>query len=248
MSKKVNNQVYNDLGDRWWSAMDDPIALLRAENRLRVDHLSKILPVGARVLDMGCGAGLLANPLSEKRPDLRVVGVDISESALAVAERHRGDSRAEFVVGDILLPEVVAGLGEFEAVLAMDVIEHVVDRRALFRNASSRLAQNGEFHFYTFSKNWLSGLIVIKGVEWFVRNTPPNLHVYELFVSPSRLRSELSEIGFTDFQFFGVRPKFLQSAWWRLLTRGEVSPHFEFVPTGSCHLGYQGSCVKKRME
>ena len=87
----VNNAIYSQLGERWYSATDDPIALLRAESRLRnpwiAQEMTKALGVrSCRVLDVGCGGGFLSNHLGALGH--RVTGLDASAEALGVARQH----------------------------------------------------------------------------------------------------------------------------------------------------------------
>ena len=170
----VNNDIYHALGDRWYKAQDDPVALLRAESRLRNPWVAKELHArfagrALRILDIGCGGGFLSNYLAAQGHT--VIGIDLAADALKVAHLHDASGRVEYVEGDAY--RLPFPNGSFDAVCSMDFLEHVEEPELAIREAARLVAPDGLFIFHTFSRNWVAWLVVIKGVEWFVRNTPP---------------------------------------------------------------------------
>lgn len=241
---RVNNAVYETLGDRWYRADDDPIALLRAESRLRNPWIARELarafanrPV--EVLDIGCGGGFLSNHLGSVGH--RVTGLDASPDALTVASRYDGTGLVRYQQGDALNLPYPAG--SFDAVCAMDFLEHVESPDRVISEAARVLKPNGLFFFHTFNRNRLSWLIVIKGVEWFVRNTPRNLHVLRLFLKPEEVRASCERHGLVGLQLRGVRPV-LDRAFVKLLLTRRVSADFCFTFTRSTGLGFSGVAKK----
>ncbi len=89
MSQQIDNSVYDRLGDRWYTAYDDPVALLRAENLVKTpwieERIQKHRPHSETVLDVGCGAGFLSNELALRK--FKVTGVDLSNESLAIAKK-----------------------------------------------------------------------------------------------------------------------------------------------------------------
>lgn len=237
----VNNAYYDDLKDRWLVAEDDPVALLRQEGDFRAKWVLEVLGNRSQnVLDIGCGAGFLIKRLLEGGH--RVTGLDASVASLEVAARLT-EGRAKLVEGDayrLPFPD-----GSFDTVTAMDFLEHVSDPEKVVAEAARVLKPGGVFFYHTFNRNPLSHLIVIKGVEWFVANTPKDLHVIELFIKPRELHGMLQRNGLEKQEERGLRPVFLQKAFWRMLFTGRVGSDFRFTWERGTLLGYTGFARKK---
>ena len=239
-SASINNTWYADLGARWYTADDTPIALLRAESRHRnpwiADQLARAFgSAPCRVLDLGCGGGFLSNYLAERGH--RVIGVDTTAENLAIARANDRSHSATYVRGDACaLP---FARHSFDVVCAMDLLEHVEDPERVIAEASRVLAPGGLFVFHTFNRTWQARLIVIKGVEWFVRNAPKDLHVERLFVTPDELHAMCRAHRLEPALIQGSRPRF---GWplWRMLLTGRVGDDFAFTTTRSIKLGYTG--------
>jgi 2-polyprenyl-6-hydroxyphenyl methylase / 3-demethylubiquinone-9 3-methyltransferase len=236
----INNEWYGPLGARWYEAQDTPIALLRAEARHRNPWIAdRIGRQSKRVLDLGCGAGFLANHLATCGH--AVTGIDSTDENLAIATRYDHTSTATYVAGDARsLPFADAS---FDVVCAMDLLEHVEDPEAVVAEASRVLAPGGLFFFHTFNRTWLANLIVIKGVEMFVANTPTDLHVFRLFIKPDELTAMCDQHALEMVELHGSRPRFRWPLW-RMLATGNVGDDFAFTFTPSTKLGYTGAARK----
>jgi 2-polyprenyl-6-hydroxyphenyl methylase/3-demethylubiquinone-9 3-methyltransferase len=237
---RIDNAWYADLGTRWYTAEDTPIALLRAEARHRnpwiADTIARVRDgKPCRVLDLGCGAGFLSNYLAAQGH--AVTGLDMTEENLTVARRFDRTSSAVYVQGDATsLP--FAG-GSFDVVCAMDLLEHVEHPDRLIAEASRVLAPGGLLFFHTFNRNWLANLVVIKGVELFVKNTPKDLHVLRMFLRPEEVTRMLDTHGLESVELRGSRPRFTWPLW-RMLATGKVGDDFAFTFTPSTTIGFTG--------
>jgi 2-polyprenyl-6-hydroxyphenyl methylase / 3-demethylubiquinone-9 3-methyltransferase len=236
----VNNAIYDQLGERWYAADDDPVALLRAESRLRNPWVERQIMnecgAGATVLDVGCGAGFLSNHLA--RAGFQVTGVDASRESIDVAARHDTTHSARYLLADALaLP---FANGSFDVVCAMDFLEHVEDPAGAIAEMARVLKPGGVFFFHTFNRNFLAWLVVIKGVEWFVKNTPRHMHVLRLFIKPSELRRMCASNGLEVSVLQGSEPVVFSRAFWKMLLTRVVPSDFRFRFSKSTLLAYTG--------
>jgi 2-polyprenyl-6-hydroxyphenyl methylase/3-demethylubiquinone-9 3-methyltransferase len=244
-SPGIDNSIYDELGERWYTATDDPVALLRAESRLRTswviaELVAQFGPRPLAILDVACGGGFLANPLAQAGHD--VTGIDLSLDSLAVAGRHDDTASVAYLPMDarsLSFPNE-----HFDVVCMMDFLEHLPERDEVIREAARVLKPGGWFFFHTFNRTPLSWLIAIKGVEWFVQNTPRHMHVLELFLKPSELRAICTRHGLAVEVLRGVRPRVFSRAFLKLLFTGRVDDRFEFLFTRSQQIGYCGRARK----
>lgn len=241
---QVNNDIYHALGERWYTAQDDPVALLRAESRMRnpwiAAEIQRVFPTPpVNVLDVGCGAGFLANYLAAR--GIAVTGLDASAESLAVARQHDVTGNVRYETGDAYqLPYSEA---TFQTVCAMDFLEHVEVPERAVAECARVLAPGGLFFFATFNRNPLAWLIAIKGVEWFVKNTPPRLHQLRYFIKPTELRGMCAASSLRVTCLRGSAPK-LNRAFWRMMVKREVNDAFAFQFSRSTLTGYIGMAVK----
>jgi 2-polyprenyl-6-hydroxyphenyl methylase / 3-demethylubiquinone-9 3-methyltransferase len=244
ISIPVNNTIYDELGERWYDAHDDPVALLRAESRLRnpwvAAHIFRAFGRHARVLDVGCGAGFLSNHLA--REGFEVTGIDASQASIDVAARHDETRKARYLLGDAMrLPFADAS---FDVVCAMDFLEHVEEPAAVVAEVSRVLKPGGVFFFHTFNRNPLAWLVIIKGVEWFVKNTPRHMHVLRLFIKPHELERMCASNGLAFQVLHGSEPVVFSWAFWRMLLTRVVPPDFSFRFSKSTLLAYTGYATR----
>ena len=192
---------FEAMADAWW----DPTGKFKPLHRLnpvRVrfirDRLAARLgrnpeeaePLrGLSILDIGCGGGLLAEPLA--RLGAEVTGIDAAERNIAIARRH-----AESVgVGVTYLPcaaeDLAAQGAQFDAVLAMEVVEHVADLDTFFRAGSSLLKPDGTMFVATLNRTVKSFAFAIVGAEYVLRWLPRGTHDWRRFLRPSELARQL---------------------------------------------------------
>ena len=239
----VNNAFYDDLGDRWFDDDTHAVALLRVEGVLKTAYTREVLDrygigEGARVLDVACGAGLVALPLADA--GYRVDGVDLAEGALEVARRRVPN--ATFRVGDALALDVDDA--SYDAVLLLDVLEHVEEPGRAIAEAARVVRPGGVVVFNTFNKTPLSWLVAVHGFKAVTREAPTDLHVWRLFIPPETLRGYADAAGLEVEEVRGMRPR-LDRPFWRSVARRRVDPGFRFTYTGSQAVGYIGVAVKR---
>ena len=171
-------------------------------------------------VDIGCGTGGNIATLSL---DYSCVGIDASKEAIRLASARFPNVR--FMQGSVL-----EHLNEFSAqakfFLLMDVLEHVEEPEKLIQEASRVLKKGGLFFFHTFNRNFWSWLMVIKGVEWCVPNTPTHMHVYSLFIKPSELQRMSLRHGLHTEEIKGLNPDLRSQHFWKMIFFGEVFRSF----------------------
>ena len=128
----------------------------------------------------------------------------------------------------------------FDVVCAMDFLEHVEEPAAVVAEIARVLRPGGVFFFHTFNRNPLAWLVIIKGVEWFVKNTPRHMHVLRLFIKPRELERVCAAHGLAFAELRGSEPVVLSWAFWRMLLTRVVPRDFRFRFSKSTLLAYTG--------
>ncbi len=240
--KAINNDFYHSLGEDWYLATSHPIALLRAENRLRNPWIASHLAASSNVVDLGCGAGLLTNMLSALGHN--VTGVDQSSSTLEVARKFDKSKKVHYLKADAMATPLPAST--FDAVCAMDLLEHIEKPQNVIQEAARLLKPGGLFFFHTFNRTALSWLFVIKGVEWCVKNAPSNMHVYDLFIRPEELSKWCKMYGMQVQTMKGVGLRWSEWPTWKMVLTRVVPDDLEFQFHASLKMGYSGVATKKK--
>ena len=241
---EINNEFYEELGSGWLDLDNHPVALLRAENRLRapwiVKELKKRSGINATVLDIGCGAGLLSNELAKE--GFIVTGIDLSSGSLDVARQSDETQKTSYLIANACnLPFLN---NSFDAVCAMDLLEHVKTPEKVIQEAARVLKPGGLFFFHTFNRNFFSYLLAIKAIDWFIPNAPPNLHVYSLFIKPKELKKLLEQNMLEPVVWKGLSPKLRLKNIASILLKRKVPSNFSFRFTHSLLTGYCGIAIK----
>lgn len=234
--KKINNDFYHDLGEKWVEASNHPVALLRAENRLRNPWILSHLKSKCHVADLGCGAGFLTNALAQAGH--QVTGVDLSKSTLEIAQKHDTTGTVTYIQADVTASHLPSK--QFDVVCAMDLLEHVTEPQKVVREAARLLKPAGLFFFHTFNRTFLSWLLVIKGVDWFIKNAPKNMHVYHLFIKPEELVQWCEIEGMKIQEMKGVGLNWSRWSTWKMALTRDVSEKLEFRFNSSLKMGYSG--------
>ena len=195
---------FDALAGDWWDP-DGPMAPLHKINPVRIGWLIETLarrfhaqgpaPLeGLSVLDIGCGAGLLSEPLS--RLGARVTGLDPAPSVIAAARAHAEATGAELTYRAGTVEQLAAEGAKFDAVLAMEVVEHVEDVSGFVATAASLVAPGGMLCLSTLNRTAKSFALAILGAEYVLRWIPKGTHRWEQFVTPLELTGALRRAGF----------------------------------------------------
>lgn len=240
----INNAIYHGLGERWYQAEDDPVALLRAESRWRNPWLVQCLEQEwpgrekseFKILDVACGGGFLSNYLA--KAGYSVTGIDAAEDAISVARNYDQTENVDYQLADA--GKLPFESNSFDVVTMMDFLEHVTDPSLPLAEAKRVLRPGGLIFFHTFNRTKIAKWVAIDAVEKFVKNTPKDLHVIDMFIKPRELCDILRNLGFQIEDLFGLRPRIFQWALWRILWTGSVRNDFAFCRSRSLGIGYTG--------
>lgn len=245
LEQKINNEIYNELGEQWYTAVDNPIALLRKETLVKapwvIERTRKHFNSNnLSLLDIGCGGGFLSNKMSEI--GMNVIGIDISEESLKIARQFDLTKKATYLNANAY--QLPFSDSTFDVITCMDFLEHVESPQQVIKEAHRVLKPNGLFFYHTFNRNWLSWFVVIKLVEWFIKNTPPNLHLYKLFIKPEELNIYLKKVGLQNVEIEGIKPNFKSLKITDFFKR-IVPDHFNFKLTPNLKVAYLGYAKKQ---
>lgn len=221
--QRNNLEIYDDVAAQWWS---DDIRWVRTLKNLvpgRLSWFDRHLDwANQEVLDLGCAGGFMAEALAQK--GARVTGIDPASQAIAAAQAHSRDTdlsiRYDVGVGEAL-PYEDAG---FDAVVCVDVLEHVSDLTMVLAEVARVLKPGGLFLFDTINRNRISRFATITLAEDLLRLLPKGTHDPELFIKPSKLEKGLSNAGLVPGPTKGLGPR-------GLTRRGDFT--FGPVPTRS---------------
>jgi 2-polyprenyl-6-hydroxyphenyl methylase/3-demethylubiquinone-9 3-methyltransferase len=179
-------QKFSDLAHRWWDP-EGEFKPLHEINPLRLDWIDRHAGLaGKRVLDVGCGGGILAEAMA--RRGARVTGIDLAEKPLNVARLHLHESRLDVAYEGVSAEDLAAReAGAFDIVTCMELLEHVPDPASMVA-ACARLARpGGRVFFSTINRNPRAWLFAVVGAEYVLGLLPKGTHDYERFIKPSEL-------------------------------------------------------------
>ena len=177
-------------------------------NPLRAGYIERRASLsGKRLLDVGCGGGLLSEAMAER--GARVTGIDLGEAALAAAKAHLSVSGHAVEYRRASVEEMAGALpGSFEVVTCLELLEHVPDPASVVRACAALLAPGGDLFFATLNRNLKSLLFAIVGAEYVLRLLPMGTHDWRKFVRPEELTGWAEEAGLTlaDISGMGYNP------------------------------------------
>jgi 2-polyprenyl-6-hydroxyphenyl methylase/3-demethylubiquinone-9 3-methyltransferase len=180
---------FSELAHRWWDTESD-FRPLHEINPLRLEWIDSLAPLGGkRVLDVGCGGGILADSMARRGAD--VLGIDLAGKALRVAQLHAIEAatpRVEY--REVAAEDLAAEAPEsFDVLTCMEMLEHVPDPAAIVAACGRLLKPGGWAFFSTINRNAKAFAFAIVGAEHVLRLLPKGTHEYAKFIRPSELSS-----------------------------------------------------------
>ncbi|MFM2396386.1 MAG: hypothetical protein RLZZ434_968 [Pseudomonadota bacterium] len=181
-------QKFAELAHKWWD-VNSEFKPLHEINPLRLNWINDLVDLkGKRVLDVGCGGGILSESMHFK--GAKVTGIDLGEKALNVAKLHQLESGAD-VDYQCISAEQLAALepASFDVVTCMEMLEHVPDPAAIVVACAKLVKPNGSVFFSTINRNPKAYLLAVVGAEYLLNLLAKGTHDYAKFIKPSELSS-----------------------------------------------------------
>ena len=214
---------FSAMAEEWWDATGkfrplhklNPVRLAYIRDKLAARFgrdVRKPRPfAGLRLLDIGCGGGLIAEPMARLGAD--VVAIDASATNIGIARAHAAESGLA-IDYRAAAAEALAEAGErFDAVLCLEVVEHVADRPAFLTTTASLVAPGGALIASTINRTPQAYLLAIVGAEYVLRWVPRGTHDWGKFVRPSELAASLRRGGLEVQDLSGVVYSPLTDTW-----------------------------------
>jgi 2-polyprenyl-6-hydroxyphenyl methylase/3-demethylubiquinone-9 3-methyltransferase len=178
---------FSELAHRWWDTESD-FRPLHEINPLRLDWIDGLAALkGKRVLDVGCGGGILADAMARRGAD--VLGIDLAGKALKVAQLHAIEAATPRVAYREIAAEALAADApeSFDVVTCMEMLEHVPDPEAIVAACARLLRPGGWAFFSTIHRNAKAFAFAIVGAEHVLKLLPKSTHEYAKLIRPSEL-------------------------------------------------------------
>ncbi|WP_254274742.1 bifunctional 2-polyprenyl-6-hydroxyphenol methylase/3-demethylubiquinol 3-O-methyltransferase UbiG [Halomonas sp. 3H] len=177
---------FEALASRWWDP-DSEFKPLHDINPLRLDFIdARAGLAGKRVVDVGCGGGLLAEAMAHRGAE--VTGIDLGEAPLAVARLHAEESGVEVDYRHVSVEALAEEApGRFDVVTCLEMLEHVPDPASVVRACAALAKPGGQVFFSTLNRNPKAYALAILGAEYLLRMLPRGTHDYAKFIRPAEL-------------------------------------------------------------
>ncbi|WP_370263265.1 bifunctional 2-polyprenyl-6-hydroxyphenol methylase/3-demethylubiquinol 3-O-methyltransferase UbiG [Limnobacter sp.] len=195
---------FSALAAKWWDPNSE-FRPLHEINPLRLNWIDERVRLqGKTVLDVGCGGGILAESMA--RRGAQVLGIDLADKSLKVAELHKLETGVNNVNYRAVSAEQLAGeqQGQYDVVTCLEMLEHVPDPSQTVKACADLCKPGGWLFFSTINRNPKSFLFAIVGAEYVLNLLPKGTHAYEKFIKPSELAQYSRQAGLEFSEIIGL--------------------------------------------
>jgi len=218
---KKEIEKFSKMADEWWDP-NGKFKPLHKFNPIRIQYIKENIiknfnlpknnePLsGINILDIGCGGGLLSEPMS--RLGASVTGIDASEKNIQIAKLHskKNKLKINYICSS---PEKINVKKKFDVILNMEIIEHVEDVELFLKSSSNLLKKNGLMFIATINKTLKSYIFAIVGAEYILRWLPIGTHEWEKFVKPEDLKKILYKNNLSLSKLDGMNFDIIKDQW-----------------------------------
>ena len=190
---KSEIEKFSSLADQWWdpSGKFKPLHLI---NPLRADYISsKVNLKNKKILDVGCGGGILAESLALKGANVK--GIDLADGPLEVAKIREQKRNLGITYEKIESSKLIKKKEKFDVITCLEMLEHVPDPEKTVKECSELLNNNGDIFFSTINRNLKAFTLAILGAEYILNILPKGTHDYEKLIKPSALFTYIDKGG-----------------------------------------------------
>jgi 2-polyprenyl-6-hydroxyphenyl methylase/3-demethylubiquinone-9 3-methyltransferase len=209
LARTIDNQIYDHFQDGWWDLKGEA-RLLHEMNPTRFAHFRQVVDQtqvisDLRVLDVGCGGGLVSEKFAEA--GAKVTGIDLSKPSIEAARQHATRSGLQIDYQEASASNLPFPNATFDVVVCCDFVEHVSDNLHICLGEMARvLRPGGIFLFDTINRTFISRLIAIWILQDFLQLVPRRTHVWKMFVTPTELTQGLRQVGIEVGASVGLLP------------------------------------------
>ncbi len=212
---------FSKLASEWWDP-NGKFKPLHRFNPVRLNYIKKSILdklkkrssgkslKNIKVLDIGCGGGLLCEPLSKL--GAKVIGIDASEKNIKIAKTHAKKSKLK-INYYCASPENFISKEKFDVILNMEIVEHVEDVNLFLKESSKFLKKNGIMFIATLNKTLKSYIFAILGAEYILRWLPIGTHDWNMFISPDKLVKICEKNSLSLDEILGVKYNVISGDW-----------------------------------
>ena len=215
-------QKFSKLADEWWDAngkfkplhLFNPIRLKyiieKCVSHFKLNNKKEKSLSGLKILDIGCGGGLITEPLSRLGAD--VIGIDASSKNIEIAKIHakKSDLKIKYLHTS---PEQKIIKEKFDVILNLEVVEHVKNLDLFLKSAGDLLKKNGITFVATINRTFESYIKAIVGAEYILRWLPIGTHDWQKFLKPEEIKSKLIKLNFGEIELDGLKFNILSNSW-----------------------------------
>ncbi len=219
---KEEIQKFSKLADEWWD-VKGKFKPLHMFNPIRIEYITEKIKRhfklqdketnflnGLNILDIGCGGGLISEPLA--RLGGSITGIDASENNIKIAKLHseKNDLKINYLNNS---PEQLKDFEKFDVILNLEIVEHVENINLYIQSCNKLLKKNGLMFTATLNRSLISYLKAIIGAEYILRWLPIGTHDWNKFIKPEELENLLSKANFSTIDIKGLEFNPILSKW-----------------------------------
>jgi len=219
---KEEIQKFSKLADEWWD-LNGKFKPLHMFNPIRIEYITEIVKKhfmikndktnflnGLNILDIGCGGGLISEPMS--RLGANVTGIDASEKNISVAKLH--SKKSGLLINYLnTSPENLKSSMKFDIILNLEIVEHVEDVNLYIKSCYNLLKKGGLMFTATLNRSFMSYIKAIIGAEYILRWLPIGTHDWNKFIKPEELEKILLQKNFSTFDIKGLNFNPIVNKW-----------------------------------